>query len=157
MNNEKTNVIAGLINGAAWDRTLNWILETNSNMSLADINEDSTGWGNYGNSKFNFTGKYSTDFGKNFTDTTASTEKPENNSYLLGTGVTEYTKKNNIYDFAGNCWEWTTESYSSGNPVLRGGDYNDDGSEIPAYLRLNNSPDLSISRFSFRSSLYVNL
>ncbi len=22
--------------------------------------------------------------------------------------VTEYTKRNNIYDLAGNCWEWTT-------------------------------------------------
>ena len=120
MNNGKTNVTAGLINGAAWDRTLNWILETNSNMSLADINEDSTSWGNYSNSKFNFTGKYSTDNGKNFTDATASTEKPENSSYLLGTGVSDYTKKNNIYDLAGNCLEWTTESYSSADRVHRG-------------------------------------
>ncbi len=120
MNNEKANVIAGLINGAAWDRTLNWILETNSNMNLADINKDSTSWGNYYNSKFNFTGKYSTDNGKNFTDATASTEKPENSTYLLGTGVTDYTNKNNIYDFAGNCWEWTTESYSSDDRVFRG-------------------------------------
>ena len=120
MNNEKANVIAGLINGAAWDRTLNWILETNSNMNLADINKDSTSWGNYYNSKFNFTGKYSTDNGKNFTDATASTEKPENSTYLLGTGVTDYTNKNNIYDFAGNCWEWTTESGSSDRRVYRG-------------------------------------
>ena len=120
MNNGKTNVTAGLINGAAWDRTLNWILETNSNMNLADINKDSTSWGNYDNSKFNFTGKYSTDNGKNFTDATASTEKPENSTYLLGTGVTDYTNKNNIYDFAGNCWEWTTESDSSAYRVNRG-------------------------------------
>ncbi len=120
MNNGKTNVTAGLINGAAWDRTLNWILETNSNMNLADINKDSTSWGNYRNSKFNFTGKYSTDNGKNFTDATASTEKPENSTYLLGTGVTDYTNKNNIYDFAGNCWERTTESGSSDDRVTRG-------------------------------------
>ena len=120
MNNGKTNVTAGLINGAAWDRTLNWILETNSNMNLTDINKDSTSWGNYNNSKFNFTGKYSTDNGKNFTDATASTEKPENSTYLLGTGVTDYTNKNNIYDFAGNCSEWTTESNSSDIRVFRG-------------------------------------
>ena len=122
INNGKTNVKAGLINGAAWDRTLNWILETDSNMSLADINEDSTSWGNYCNSQFNFIGKYSTDDGKNFTtDVTTSTQKPENEAYLLGTGVTEYTKKNNIYDLAGNCNEWTTESRSSSYRVLRGG------------------------------------
>ena len=157
MNNEKTNVTAGLINGAAWDRTLNWILETNSNMSLADINEDSTSWGNYSNSKFNFTGKYSTDYGANFNDVTASTEKPENSSYLLGTGVTDYTKKNNIYDLAGNCCEWTTESDSSGARVRRGGYCNNGGSDYPAYYRNGDSPDGSSIDISFRSSLYVNL
>ena len=120
INNGKTNVTASLINGAAWDRTLNWILETNSNMSLTDINEDSTSWGNYFNSQFNFTGKYSTDDGKNFTDVTISTQKPKKDSYSLGTGVTEYTKRNNIYDLAGNCWEWTTESSSSSTRVDRG-------------------------------------
>ena len=120
MNNGKANVTAGLVNGAAWDRTLNWILETNNNMSLADINENSTSWGNYSNSKFNFTGKYSTNYGVNFNDAPTSTEKPENSSYLLGTGVSDYTKKNNIYDLAGNCWEWTTESDSSATRVYRG-------------------------------------
>ena len=116
----KTSVTAGLINGAAWDRTLNWILETNNDMSLADINEDSTSWGNFWDSKFNFTGKYSRDNGDNFIEATTSTEKPENKKYLLETGVTDYTKKNNIYDLAGNCDEWTTESYSSDGRVFRG-------------------------------------
>ena len=118
--NGKTSVTAGLINGAAWDRTLNWIIETNSNMSLADINEDSTSWGNYYNSSFNFTGKYSTYYGNKFTDVTVSTPKLTNRIYLLGTGVTDYTKRNNIYDLAGNCWEWTTESNSSDLRVGRG-------------------------------------
>ena len=157
MNNGKTNVTAGLINGAAWDRTLNWILETNNNMSLADINEDSTSWGNYNNSKFNFTGKYSTDYGNKFTDATASTEKPENSNYLLGTGVTEYTKKNNIYDLAGNCWEWTTESRSSSRPVGRGGNFSNYGFVNPAYDRYGRSAGPSDSSFSFRSALYVSL
>ncbi len=111
--NGKTNVTAGLINGAAWDRTLNWILETNSSMSLADINKDCKSWGNYLNSQFNFTGKYSTNEGSSFNDVMTSTEKPENSKYLLGTGVTDYTKKNNIYDLAGNCSEWTTETFHS--------------------------------------------
>ena len=155
----KVNVTAGLINGAAWDRTLNWILETNNNMSLADINENSTSWGNYSNSKFSFTGKYSTNSGVNFTDATASTEKPENSSYLLGTGVSDYTKKNNIYDLAGNCSEWTTESNSSDDRVSKGGYYNDNGFFYPACSRYNVSADISISYdyISFRSALYVNL
>ena len=118
MNNGKTNVKASLINSAVWDRTLNWLEETKA-VTRAEL-FDSTSWGNYHNSQFNFTGKYSTVYGGNFIDVTTSTQKPEDKDYLLGTGVTEYTKKNNIYDLAGNCWEWTTESYSSFNRVYRG-------------------------------------
>ena len=95
MNNGKTNVKASLINSAVWDRTLNWLEETKA-VTRAEL-FDSTSWGNYQNSQFNFTGKL-----------------------LLETGVTEYTKKNNIYDLAGNCYEWTTESDSSGYRVIRG-------------------------------------
>ena len=155
MNKGKTNVTASLINSAVWDRTLNWLEETNA-VTRAEL-FDSTSWGNYRNSKFNFIGKYSTDNGANFIDTTASTEKPENRDYLLGTGVTEYTKKNNIYDLAGNCWEWTTESDSSSDPVRRGGDYNGDGFDGPAYARNNLSADRSRNFLSFRSALYVSL
>ena len=89
-------------------------------MSLADINEDSTSWGNFRESKFNFTGKYSIDYEDDYTEATTSTEKPDNSAYILGTGVTDYTKKNNIYDLAGNCQEWTTESDSSDDRVFRG-------------------------------------
>ena len=118
MNNGKTNVKASLINSAVWDRTLNWLEETKA-VTRAEL-FDSTSWGNYQNSQFNFTGKYSTNDGADFIDVTTSTQKPEDKNYLLETGVTEYTKKNNIYDLAGNCWEWTTESDSSSLRVLRG-------------------------------------
>ena len=118
INNRKTNVTASLINSAVWDRTLNWLEETKA-VTRAEL-FNSTSWGNYKNSQFNFKGKYSTDSGNTFTDVTTSTQKPESDFYLLGTGVTEYTKRNNIYDLAGNCWEWTTESYSSSIRVTRG-------------------------------------
>ena len=155
MNNGKTNVTASLINSAVWDRTLNWLEETNA-VTRAEL-FDSTSWGNYNNSTFNFTGKYSIDMGANFTDVTASTEKPENSSYLLGTGVSDYTKKNNIYDLAGNCLEWTTESGSSSRRVYRGGNYNHFGFDFPAYDRYSSSADNSNNGLSFRSALYVSL
>ena len=156
MNKGKTNVTAGLINGAAWDRTLNWLEETNA-VTRAEL-FDSTSWGNYRNSKFNFIGKYSTDDEDNFTETTASTQKSENKSYLLGTGVTDYTKKNNIYDLAGNCWEWTTESDSSSTRVYRGGSCYGNGFGYPACNR-NDSLSAVYSDYdiSFRSALYVTL
>ena len=155
MNNGKTNVTASLINSAVWDRTLNWLEETNA-VTRAEL-FDSTSWGNYRNSKFNFIGKYSTDDEDNFTETTASTQKSENKSYLLGTGVTDYTKKNNIYDLAGNCWEWTTESDSSSGRVCRGGRYDFSGFDGPAYYRNSYSADSSGRNISFRSALYVTL
>ena len=155
MNNGKTNVTASLINSAVWDRTLNWLEETNA-VTRAEL-FDSTSWGNYRNSKFNFTGKYSTNNGTNFTDVTTSTEKPENRDYLLGTGVTDYTKKNNIYDLAGNCWEWTTESSSSSSRVYRGGIYSNDGFDDPACDRAGSSAGISNRNLSFRSALYVSL
>ena len=153
MNKGKTNVTASLINSAVWDRTLNWLEETNA-VTRAEL-FDSTSWGNYRNSKFNFIGKYSTDDEDNFTETTASTQKSENKSYLLGTGVTDYTKKNNIYDLAGNCWEWTTESNSSSNRVFRGGRYSHGGFDHPACDR--NGLSAGGSSISFRSALYVSL
>ena len=119
ISNGKTNVIAGLINGAVWDRTLNWLEETKA-VTRAEVTQDSTNWGNYKNSQFELTGKYSTNAGNTFTDSTTSIPKPQDKGYLLGTGVSEYTKRNNIYDLAGNCWEWTTESYSSSGQVYRG-------------------------------------
>ena len=155
MNKGKTNVTASLINSAVWDRTLNWLEETNA-VTRAEL-FDSTSWGNYRNSKFNFIGKYSTDDEDNFTETTASTQKSENKSYLLGTGVTDYTKKNNIYDLAGNCWEWTTESNSSSSHVGRGGIYLDNGFDDPVYGRNYNSALNSYDYVSFRSALYVSL
>ena len=155
MNNGKTNVTASLINSAVWDRTLNWLEETKA-VTKVEIIEDSTNWGNYYNSQFEFIGKYSTNYENSFTDSTTSTPKPQDKGYLLGTGVSEYTKRNNIYDLAGNYWEWTTESDSSSGRVSRGGGCGSHGFE-PAYCRDGDSADSSYNVVSFRSALYVNL
>ena len=58
----------------------------------------------------------------------------------LSTGASEKTKVRNIYDMAGNMWEWTTET---GNPdgtsttraVLRGGSFNNNGDNAPVSRR----------------------
>jgi len=53
------------------------------------------------------------------------------------TGFSEYWKANNIYDLAGNCYEWTREAYSTSSRAYRGGFYGNDGSSFPASGRYN--------------------
>ena len=118
-NNTKTPNMH-LIYGIEWDSTLNWLKDnatiSSSNqgatktMELADIQTDSRSWGNYNNS----TG-----------DAEANSGSKQN------TGYSEYWKANNIYDLAGNVYEWTQEKYSTGtNRADRGGAYNNDGDDF---------------------------
>ena len=115
-NNTKTPNMH-LIYGIEWDSTLNWLKDnatiSSSNqgatktMELADIQTDSRSWGNYNNS----TG-----------DAEANSGSKQN------TGYSEYWKANNIYDLAGNVYEWTQEKYSTGTSrATRAGGYLDDG------------------------------
>ena len=77
---------------------------------------------------------------------------------MLTAGASDDTKKMNIYDFAGNEWEWTLEKTSSrGGPCARrGGYYHDTGSNFPASYRSNNSTTYSNIDIGFRPTLYVN-
>ena len=58
------------------------------------------------------------------------------NAILLTTGATEATNLQNIYDIAGNVWEWTLERCKTSYPyTFRGGSYENSGSSIPAGYR----------------------
>ena len=81
--------------GANWDTALQWLIDS-GNKTFSDIAYDSTEWGNYSDSSFARNG---------------------NEQY---TGRWEEAKANNIYDLAGNNWEWTQERHH-GSYVMRGG------------------------------------
>ena len=88
-------------------------------------------------------------------------EKPNTSpdyNTLLSTGISDYTKKMNIYDFAGNEWEWTLEKTSdSGIPcAFRGGSFYNAGSSYPASGRGSNDTTNAVSAIGFRPALYVN-
>ncbi len=98
---------SSLMFGIQWDLVLAYL--ESKGISVADLNEDSGSWGNYSNVAFNITrGKYSTDYGANYTTVNGTYQKPES-SVLLTTGATKRNSKMNIYDLAGNVWEWTLE------------------------------------------------
>ena len=108
-----------LCTGACWDSMLDFIKDSGHSVT------NSTTWGNYYNSE-TYTinrGKYavySSGILGNFQDVDNEYSKEKDTSILLTTGATERNCSKNIYDVAGNCFEWTTESYSSSSRVYRG-------------------------------------
>ena len=81
----------------------------------------------------------------------------ESNKVKLETGITTYTKANNIYDLAGNCFEWTQDVYSTINRVYRGGScrYN---SGYSITCRFYNSSIINVyASYSSRPTLYIKL
>ena len=106
-----------LCTGACWDSMLDFIKNTKNVTS-------STDWGNYSDAEFDITrGKYvvlSNDTLGNFQNVSNEYPKAKNTCVLLTTGATERNSAKNIYDVAGNCFEWTTESHSSASRVYRG-------------------------------------
>ena len=138
MYNENGAVTSQLITGAGWDRSLNWIIETGKRTE-EEILFDSRNWGNYNNSIGNAT-----------TDSGTS-----NMNYK--TGRSEYWKTNNIYDLAGNIFEFTQETYQATNSVRRGGAYNHDGSVAPPGHRGIINPGNQSNDHSFRVQLYINV
>ena len=94
--------------GINWDTTLQWLVDS-GDKQISEINADSTSWGNYSNDSFSdgARGNY--------------------------TGAWEEAKANNIYDLAGNNWEWTRERCGS-NYVMRGGGYSLMGGACPGNM-----------------------
>ncbi len=110
--NASNEVETRMIWGCQWDVTCYFIANKGEQK---DIINSST-WGNYKD--------YNT--ANNYTDGTTGYEK--NAGSLQNTGASENWKANNIYDIAGNCFEWTQEAYIGSSRAVRGGVYLDKGS-----------------------------
>ena len=156
---------SSLMFGIQWDLVCKF-LEVKSDLTTADINSNSTNWGNYNNAKIEniVSGKYAiyngVSLGEWITISKLYTKQNSGNDYrtLLSTGITDYTKKMNIYDFAGNEWEWTLEKASNSydSCAYRGGGYDLTGSDYPDSGRSSSSTTSSYSSVGFRSILYAN-
>ena len=136
---DTNSVKSQLITGAGWDRTLNWIVETNGKTE-DEVFENSSNWGNYENS----------------TENAATNSGSSNMNYI--TGRSEFWKANNIYDLAGNTWEWTTGTFSNytERPCLcLGGSYDSYGNAQNATERLYRAEDYLSEETSFRVSIYL--
>ena len=105
-----------LCTGACWDSMLDFVRDEEHNVT------NSTEWGNYYDSKTYkiYRGSIYSNSAWSPADATNGTEITQNQFILLTTGAKERNSAKNIYDVAGNCFEWTTESNSSDNRVIRG-------------------------------------
>ncbi len=145
---------SSLMFGIQWDLVLKHI-ENKQGKTQVELKNDSTTWGNYRNATFEVTkGKYSTDYGATFTEVKGTYTKPDS-SVLLTTGATERNSVLNIYDLAGNEFEWTLEKITNTSypSVIRGGDYNV-ASNSPAAVRTSDTTSYSYFDLSFRPALW---
>lgn len=146
---------SSLMFGLQWDLVLKY-LETKG-LTETEINQDSTTWGNYfdnpGNIITSNFAKYSLDSGSNWLNATYNEKSPGG---MLTTGASNAFCKQNIYDIAGNLYEWTLEycSVSSANCVFRGGYYEYSGDVIPASQRDTGNATYSTPVVGFRVALY---
>lgn len=151
-----TNKTGSLLFGIQWDLTCKF-LEENSELTYDDIATDSTSWGNYSNSSIKLTkGKYNTDPNSSDSKWIDITSNKKDVAMLLTTGASEQTKIMNIYDFAGNEFEWTLENtFVNDIPcVSRGGFYIYKGLDVQSSCRNGLPKEGNNGDFGFRSTLY---
>ena len=153
-----------LMFGIQWDLVLAYL--ESKGVPAADLNDDSSSWGNYANNSFPVAegNKYaiynqSTYQLGEWNPVPSDYEKPNSGTeswVLLSTGAVEDNSKMNIYDLAGNVFEWTLEkSTDTSDPCAgRGGSYGNDGSDYPASSRYNFSTSDSVYNIGFRPALY---
>lgn len=141
---ESSNIETHMIYGSQWDRILEWYVESGSK-TYSDLS-DSYSWGNHYNSSFKYTSSSGT-----------VTTKYSNYNVIIPSGSTEYTKANNIYDIAGNVWDYTLEAYSSFGRMIRGGYSYQYAYVYPARERYHYYPYYSYSYFGVRAALYISM
>lgn len=129
MYGSESKVTSDLINSYAWDTAIVFIQKcgTESNRST-----------------------YSYTVGESST----STSEPQTTGTNILNATKKVDKQCNIFDMAGNCWEWTTEtgSYSDCPCVVRGGLY-DGGNVYTSFRGISSAWDDSYK--SFRPLLYL--
>ena len=156
-------VQSGLMTGTMWDMMMRFI--TTDNINYSDLKD--TLWGNY---RDNETIVYTAGKGRYLSvnvEDGAITAKAivADNGYHYGirtTASSEGVKKKNLYDLAGNLWEWTTESAyinssNSENKIyhIRGGTFGGSYTVGPVCFRGYSLASLTTTDRGFRPVIYI--
>jgi hypothetical protein len=140
--NASDKVKTQMIWGCQWDITMNWLISSGAKTSN-EVNTDSSSWGNYWHTSVK-------------ADDGTTVIKASGTSAKLNTGKTTFTMANNIYDLAGNCFEWTQEASFTIRRADRGGDCFSNGSLFPASYRVSDDHPDDSSHDGLRFSSYFN-
>ena len=124
--NTETTVVSTLCYGVQWDAIMNF-LDSNYVTASCDVNSIIVNSQNTGNA----TGE------------------------IASAGGSESYKQKNIYDLAGNLYEWTMEAYGDNMRVRRGGHYDSDFTTISISNRATYEPDGKGPHVGFRVALYI--
>ena len=151
---------SSLMFGVQWDLVLAFMSKDTAKITATDVlTKNSTTIGNYKDNLWtikNANAQYSTNYGSTFTACPNPFKKESSSDILLTTGADSSFSVQNIYDIAGNVWEWTLEktSNSIGPCASRGGACYLTGSDNPAAYRGSFSTGGSGNSFGFRVSLF---
>ena len=158
------SVSSSLMFGIQWDLVLRFL--SNKRVDTSLLNDNSETWGNY---KLEYPLEQSTVHGyKGIYENNKLTWSEIESGYThngteriaLSTGATERNKKKNIYDIAGNMYEWTLEHATyvyrgtSYPCAFRGGAYGVSGGVRPASIRDGSTTSNSGCGIGLRVSLY---
>ena len=119
-----SHAVSSMIWGCQWDETISWLISSGAKTD-AQVNTDSSSWGNFYTSS------------------------------VIATGSNSTYKVNNIYDLAGNCFEWTQEANSTAVRNIRGSSCGDSNPSYPVSYRNNYNPITYSVYGSSRSTLYI--
>ena len=150
---------SSLMFGLQWDLVLAFMSKDTAKVTSTDVlTKNSTTIGNYNDNLWtikNANAQYLSS-GK-FVQCQNPFEKESSSSILLTTGADSSFSVQNIYDIAGNVFEWTLEKTSYGRApcVERGGDCSTNGSSVPAASRSYSTTTYALNRnVGFRLSLW---
>ena len=148
-------VQSGLVTGTMWDVTLNYFKNQDNSLDLTK-----TTWGNYNDTTLTeCKGRYITVNSSNGSTSDIAQNTDGARHYgIMTTASSEDTKKCNIYDMAGNLWEWTegiANDLSNNYYMIRGGSfYNTYASRPACYRDYGYASDTSTNQ-GFRPALFI--
>ena len=128
-----SSVQSGLLTGKAWETTCKWIEDEIRKINNSSTLSDSRYYGNYGNSM---------------------SPANEGAGAVRTAGFSENWKTKNIYDLAGNLYEWTYET-SGSNHLGRGGCVANYGNLCPVSYLASNILTYQERWVGFRIRLYI--